>query len=292
MLVAWQAGAPLTAPLLDRDAAHAAARRLIEAAARAGASAILFPLLTTDSAAAQALRRAAAEFGLAPQTMNAHTRAMLDATQQPDEAVRNALGAKKLKELRRQRNRLADQGEVTFAIASSPTDILAALDGFLKLEASGWKGKRGTALAKDAGDTEFVRRSVSDLAANGKAEIVTLARNGSPVAAGILLRHGRRAYFFKIAYDEAAAKMSPGVQLCLDITRHLCTDPTVDDADSTAITNHPMIDHIWRGRLQVADVLVPTRPGAFPFHCYAGIISAHRAAREAARRVLHAVRSR
>jgi CelD/BcsL family acetyltransferase involved in cellulose biosynthesis len=292
VLVAWQAYAPLTVPLLDRDATDAGARGLLEAAARAGAQAILFSSLASDSAAAHALHRAAARFGGGPHLMNAHTRAMLDATQKPDEAVRNSLGAKKFKELRRQRNRLADAGEITFAVAASPAGVTAALDGFLKLEASGWKGERGTALAKDTGDTEFIRRALADLAANGNAEIATLARDGTPVAAGLLLRHGRRAYFFKIAYDEAAAKMSPGVQLCLNITRHLCADTMIDDADSTAVANHPMIDHIWRGRMQVADVLVPTRPESFPFHFFAGVVSAHQTARQAARRVLHIIRSR
>lgn len=292
MLVAWHAYAPLTVPLLDRDAADAAARGLIEAAARAGAQAILFQSLASDSAAAHALRRATADLGIAPRTMNVHARALLDATQPPDEALKTSLGAKKLKELRRQRNRLADDGEVTFAMASSPADVAVALDGFLALEAAGWKGKRGTALAKDDGDAAFIRRAVSDLAATGNAQIATLAHGGTPVAAGLLLRHGRRVYFFKIAYDEAVAKMSPGVQLCVDITRHLCADPSVDDVDSTAVANHPMIDHIWRGRLPMADVIVPVTPDAIPFNLCAGLVSARHAARETARRIVHAIRSR
>lgn len=138
-----------------------------------------------------------------------------------------------------------------------------------------------------------MRRAVSDLALAGSAEIVTLARNGSPVAAGILLKHGRRAFFFKIAYDETAAKMSPGVQLCLEVTRHLCNEPGIDDADSTAVANHPMIDHVWRGRLPVADVLVPTLPGnVAPFQSCVAIVSAYYTARQAARRIVHALRPR
>jgi CelD/BcsL family acetyltransferase involved in cellulose biosynthesis len=292
ILVAWQPFAPLTVPLLDRDAVDAAARGLIEAADRAGAPGILLPLIASESASAQALHRAAADFGIVPQVMNAHARALLDATQQADAAVRNSLSAKKLKELRRQRNRLADGGDVTFAIASSPADVAAALEGFLELEASGWKGKQGTALAKEAHHVAFIRRAVSELAANSNAQVATLARNGSPIAAGILLRHRRRAYFFKIAYDEAVAKMSPGLQLCLDVTRYLCADPAIEDADSTAVENHPMIDHIWRGRLQIADVLVPTRPGALPFKLCAGAVAAHGTARQTARHILHTVRSR
>ena len=81
-----------------------------------------------------------------------------------------------------------------------------------------------------------------------------------PVAAAIVLRHLDRAFYFKIGIDERFAKFSPGVQLTLDLTRHLCADPAIASADSTAAPGHPMIDPIWRGRLMIGDVLIPLRP--------------------------------
>ena len=60
-------------------------------------------------------------------------------------------GTKKLKELRRQRNRLADHGGVHFDVARTPGEVAAAIETFLRLEASGWKAKRGTALVQDDG---------------------------------------------------------------------------------------------------------------------------------------------
>ena len=55
VLVAWQAYARLTTPLLDRDAAEKAAGGLVDAAAAAGARALLLPDLATDGPAADAL---------------------------------------------------------------------------------------------------------------------------------------------------------------------------------------------------------------------------------------------
>jgi hypothetical protein len=49
------------------------------------------------------------------------------------------------------------------------------------------------------------------------------------------------------------------VQLTLDLTRHLCVDPSIGLVDSTANPGHPMIDPIWRGRLAIGDVLIPLR---------------------------------
>ena len=74
-----------------------------------------------------------------------------------------------------------------------------------------------------------------------------------------MLRHQDRAFFFKLGIDERFAKYSPGVQLTLDLTRHLCADPAIASADSTASADHPMINPIWRGRFAIGDVLIPLR---------------------------------
>src|SRR5207237_2342580 len=142
-------------------------------------------------------------------------------------------------------------------VARTPTEVTAALELFLALEASGWKGRRGTALSQDAGDAAFIRRAAVALAERGQCEIVTLRAGTTAIAAGIVPRHRDRAFYFKIGVDEAFAKLSPGVQLTLDLTRHLCADPSIRSADSTASSGHPMIDPIWRGRLTIGDVLIP-----------------------------------
>ena len=81
-----------------------------------------------------------------------------------------------------------------------------------------------------------------------------------PIAAIIVLRSGTTAWCWKIAYDERFARFSPGVELLLDVTRELLDDPSIIRADSCADENHPMIDHIWRERLVLADRLVSVGP--------------------------------
>ena len=289
-LVAWQAYAPLTTPLLDAERIDEAARGLLDAVARAGALAVLLPRLSESGAVAQALRRAAAGRGPAPRIMDLHQRALLDATQAADAAL-EPLGVKKLKELRRQRNRLGDDGAVSFALTTDPDAAIAGLDAFLSLEASGWKGARGTALAQKPGDAAFVREGVAGMLRAGRAQIATLASGERVVGAGIVLRHLRRGYFFKIAYDETLAKTSPGVQITLDITRALCADPGIDSADSIAVSQHPMIDHVWRARLAVCDLLLPAGAGRSAFLTIATALAARHAAREFARAAVHRLRS-
>jgi hypothetical protein len=91
-----------------------------------------------------------------------------------------------------------------------------------------------------------------------------------PIAALVTLRSGSTAWCWKIAYDEGFARFSPGVQLLLDVTQSLLEDPGVARGDSCATAGHPMIDHIWRERLALADRLValgPQRPFGFAAAC-------------------------
>jgi hypothetical protein len=260
LLVSWNAYAPFSVPLLDRDHAIEAAGALLDAAKTAGARGLLLQNIATGGPAYTAMLAALERRGLVPQIMRSFRRAGLDASQDADAVLRDALSAKKLKELRRQRHRLEDTGIVAFEVASSPERIGPALEAFLALEAKSWKGKRGTALVQHPGDAAFIREAAPALAARGQFEIASLTRNGETLASGLILRDAGRAFFFKIAMDETAARTSPGVQLTLDLTRHLCADPAIAFADSTADGEHPMIDHIWRARIEIADVFVPLSP--------------------------------
>jgi CelD/BcsL family acetyltransferase involved in cellulose biosynthesis len=249
----------LCTPLLDREMADEAASGLMRQARDAGAHALILRNVALDGAVMKTFARVLQRGGMRARVLQSHARACLDATRDADQLLRDALGAKKLKELRRQRHRLAEHGEVAFAVARTPEEVARALEDFLTLEASGWKAERGTALAQDDGDAAFIRGAVTALAETGQCEIVTLRAGATPAAAAIVLRHLDRAFYFKLGIDERFAKFSPGVQLTLDITRHLCADPAIATVDSMAAADHPMINPIWRGRLAIGDVLIPLR---------------------------------
>ena len=46
------------------------------------------------------------------------------------------------------------------------------------------------------------------------------------------------------------------LDLVLDLSQDLLSDESIARADSCATADHPMIDHIWRERLPLADLLV------------------------------------
>lgn len=290
-LVSAEAYGTLGTPFIAADGADEAVAKLMAQAREAGARALVLRDIPLDGPVARSFSRVLGWNDLTARIIGAHDRAVLHTQADDDALLREALGAKKLKELRRQRNRLADIGTLRFSVAQSPPDVRDALEGFLTLEAAGWKGRHGTALACNDGDATFIRRGCVALAATGQCEIVTLDAGDVPVASGIVLRQRDRAFFFKIAVNETLAKLSPGVQLTLDLTRHLCADPSITLADSTAAPDHPMIGPLWRGRMRMGDMVIPLRPRDGAFVAIFAILQLRHALRENLRPLVRFFRS-
>lgn len=164
--------------------------------------------------------------------------------------------SKKRKELARQRRRLSEVGRLEYRSATEPADVEREADRFLVLERGGWKGRRGTALAVDPTIAAFARTMMRGMAAERKCRVDSLLIDGRPIAMGIVLRTRAYAYFWKTAFDEGFAGLSPGVHLALELTDLQKRDDTLVSTDSCAIADHPMINRIWPDRMQVADVLI------------------------------------
>jgi CelD/BcsL family acetyltransferase involved in cellulose biosynthesis len=214
---------------------------------------MMLPLIARDGVFSTALARVLARRGGTCARFDDHVRALLAPRKR--ESYLDHIAAKKLKELRRQRRRLEDFGAVVHMAASGPAAAVALTD-FMTLEAAGWKGRAGGAARAHATTESFMREAVTALAAKGDARVDRLIHDGHPVAAAITLRSGNAAWFWKIAYDEAFARASPGVQLTLELTRDLLADASLARTDSCAAAGHPMIDHLWKERLTLTDLLI------------------------------------
>jgi hypothetical protein len=116
----------------------------------------------------------------------------------------------------------------------------------------------------------FVETAIGALAASGQVRVARLCCGSRPIACALTLTSGQGAWGWKIAYDERFASGSPGVQVYLDLTQALLADSTIGFVDSCATPDHPMIDHLWRERLDVADWLIAAGPApgaAFALAC-------------------------
>ena len=250
--------APLGTPLVDRNEAEGAILAFLDHVEMSAKlpGLVMLPLLARDGAFVAALTRVLARHGGAAAAFGEHARAMLAPTAERRTYLDHALSRRKLRELRRQRRRLLEAGQLKLVAAQDAQTVPRALNDFIALEAHGWKGRAGSAAAAHADVRKFMQGAVGALAADGQARIDRLMQNGRALAATITLTSGDTAWFWKIAYAEDVARASPGVQLTLDVTEALLAEPGILRADSCATADHPMIDHLWRERLEIADLLV------------------------------------
>ncbi len=248
--------APLGTPLFDREQGLEALGAMTGLLRRRhpGVCGLMLPQLPSQGPVVALLRRHAELNQNRLHLFNEYERAALSKAS----GSAGQISAKRRKQYRQQRRRLSESGEVTYRTARDPAQIRQATESFLSLEFKGWKGLRKTALLASGSSATFFRAMTRSMALEGKCRIDTLDIDGTPVAIGVLLESSGRAFYWKTTYDERLAALSPGVQLTLDLTQTQLANPAVALTDSCAIANHPMIDHIWKDRIAMADVLLPT----------------------------------
>lgn len=285
--------APFGAPLVDRDEADAAIAGFfdrVEASERLP-KLVLLPFVAMNGAFASALATVLLRHGGAMQVFGAHQRALLAPADGRLTYLDRALPHKKLKELRRQRRRLLDKGQLKTLVARDPDEIPRALSDHLALEAAGWKGRRGSAAGQDAAVRGFIESALGALSQEGNVRIERLMQNNHALASTITLQSGTSAWFWKIAYDEDFARHSPGVQATLDLTEHLLSRPDILRVDSCATAGHPMIDHLWRERIALGDLLIaPSRAALAQFRVARHLETLRRALETTAKAVRNGVR--
>ncbi len=135
------------------------------------------------------------------------------------DAFEQTLSSKFRANCRRRRKRLEEKGRVTFEAVTGGELVDAHLEEGLALEAAGWKGRRGTAIAQSADTRGFYRELAHVAKHEGWLSLFFLRLDGRPVAFHYGLRHGGRYLLLKPAYDEALSECSPGQLLMLEVVR-------------------------------------------------------------------------
>ncbi|SFK80859.1 GNAT family N-acetyltransferase [Methylorubrum salsuginis] len=163
----------------------------------------------------------------------------------------------RLKDLRRRRRRLDEAGALTFEVATDGAALERALDAFLALEAAGWKGEAGTALASRADSTRFAHALFrQDGATSGPPRVRadTLRLDGRVIAASLALVSGSTAYLLKTAYDETLRAHAPGLVLEDEIVRALHDTAFADRLDSATLPGSPL-ESLFPERMRIAEIL-------------------------------------
>lgn len=182
------------------------------------------------------------------------------ATLERSQAAQLPISGKHAKELRRLERRLAAHGRLEYSVMQADDDWQSWFEQFLAVEASGWKGLEGSAIASKAEDTEFFRRVLRQAHAAGRLQFLRISVGGKTAAMKLNLRATGMSYSLKIGHDETYAQFSPGALLELFNMKAFAQEPdSIMRMDSCAAINHPMIDRLWPGRREMAKVTLVRR---------------------------------
>jgi CelD/BcsL family acetyltransferase involved in cellulose biosynthesis len=129
--------------------------------------------------------------------------------------------------LRKTRRKVSERGGAEFKVHSGAA-LAKAIERHLDLEASGWKGREGTALRYATQEGGLVRDY--NLAAP-TAQIRSLEIDGSLLASQVTVTIGRTCFLSKIAFDEEHSDLSPGNVLMAALIETCCADPDIDHID-------------------------------------------------------------
>ena len=182
----------------------------------------------------------------------------------PDQTVESYTKKHVSKSLRKNTGRLLrrleDIGTVSWETSDSSSDYGQLAEDFLRIEASGWKGKEGTALLSKDSTSAFYRRLVHESALAGKARFLTLKLDGRPIAMLSDIQSGNCVYSFKTAYDDEFSAFSPGQQVELKNLEFLHRDGIVL-GDSCTSTSNSTINRIWGQKVAFQNLILSLTPG-------------------------------
>lgn len=125
-------------------------------------------------------------------------------------------------QLRKANNRWKSVPGAEVFCATEPDAVRSAFDDFLRVEASGWKGRMGTAIAQDPNLVRFYRALMEALLPSRRVRITGLVTDGRVVAVKFCLLDAGTLYSLKTAYDEAWERYSPGNLLLERVLQHGC----------------------------------------------------------------------
>jgi CelD/BcsL family acetyltransferase involved in cellulose biosynthesis len=245
-------------PLLHRDGLAETANALLNGMTCVGGSGLWrFPLLAMASAAGQTLLTEARRRQWSLEIVSSFGRAVLDRRLDYETYASHHLSGRRRKSLRRQARRLAGAGRVDLQSCTARADLAEAVEAFLRLEATGWKGHRGTALASSAANADLARTLFAASAGPVTSRADLLRLDGRPIAISLALVCRGRAFLLKTAYDETLRAYGPGVMLEQEIVRAFHEARFADRLDSASLGGG-VLESFFPDREPIGDVVIAT----------------------------------
>jgi CelD/BcsL family acetyltransferase involved in cellulose biosynthesis len=247
----------LHTPLFDRDAGELAVEAWLRwCRQESGAVLVLCSGMTADGPVRCLLDEAQACLGAGQLELHRYQRPLLVLQGDAGGYLAQAVRGDRRREIRRQRRLIEAQGRLSFHCVAAGEDASPWIKGFLTLEAGGWKGRNGSALACSEGGKRFFRGLIEGMHDRDRAMLYGLKLDDRWIAMTCHFRAASSrggAFAFKTAYDEGLRALAPGIQLEVEIVRLLHERfADVGWVDSCTAPDNALIGMLWRERRSIA----------------------------------------
>lgn len=256
---------PLGTPLVDRDDPASVIVDFLDMLARPHLrlpKVFVMQDVRLDGPFAATMRTLAESRDLPLEITGRSERPFLSSTLAGDDYLLASLGADRLREFERMKERLAGKGQLDHAVARRPDEVRLGTETFLALDAAGRKGRARTAMASDRYHAAFVREATHRLAEKDLCRVHTLTLGGRPVACLVVFVEHGVGYAWRMACDEEHAAFSPGTLLMIEATRTHLDDPNIDITDSCAIAGDAPMAALWSERRPLGSLVIGLTPDA------------------------------
>jgi hypothetical protein len=256
---------PLGTPLVDGENPAETIDHLLDALGREESKlphVLVLPDIRLRGPFAQMLKAIAISRNLPVLTANQHERPMLESLEDGETYLKASIKSSHMREMRRQWGHLEQLGTVSYSVARLPHEVRQRMEEFLLLEASGWKGKKRSAMLSDRYRAAFAREALFNLAETDAARIHTIDLDGKAIASMVVLMMNGEAYTWKTAYDESYARFSPGKLLVAHLTEWHLDDANIVRTDSCGAPDHPIMSRLWREREEMGTLVVGLLPNS------------------------------
>jgi len=225
---------------------------------RGGSSLLELGLVSADGPFQQLLIDHLNEHGRLSCVEETTTRGLLRVGDDGEAYLRTAMSGDRHKKMRQKRRRLGQLGRLETRLLESEGELETWIEWFLQLEANGWKGREGTALAVHENQRRFFHTIAKEAFARQRLMMLGLFLNAKPVALKCSLLMGQGAVGFKTAYDEDYAQYSPGMLLVADNILQVHARPELQWMDSCAVSQAELFNRLYRERRLMQTLLVST----------------------------------
>ena len=246
---------PLCTPLVAQSAVESATGALVEQAlhlSRVGIVAL--PWIGDEGPVAAGVLTALEASGACPAVHRSFERAIM---RRPtlDDGVEAVVSRNTRRDLGRLGRRLAEQLDSPLELHDA-SERPAAVDEFIEIEATGWKGEQGTAFASQEGHADYFHELCDGFRAQGRLQLLALGSEDRAVSYKCNLLADDAVFCFKIAFDESFAHFRPGLQLELRMLELFRDGMSQSWMDSCADPDSSLFEHLWPERRQIGSYVL------------------------------------